>query len=78
MLNNILKIEGVEILSKSEQKVITGGDTCYLNVTVGDVSQVFMVSTDDANADCVTIIGEGADRCQYDCGFDGYTADWLP
>ncbi len=77
MLNNILNIEGATILSKSEQRVIKGGDTCYLRVTVGEESEIFMVSTNDANADCVTIREAGADRCQYDCGFDGFTADWL-
>ncbi len=80
MLNNILNIEGVSLIPKAQQRAINGGfieDYCYLRITSSEGVQIVGGWTDDANGDCVTARMNGADRCQYDCAIDGFTADWL-
>lgn len=82
MKKSILNLEGVEVLSKKEQKNVNGGrgSSCKLTITEGGQTyvhtQYFTASTNEgisgaANNACVTIIGDGATRCKYDCAYDG-------
>jgi hypothetical protein len=87
MLNQILKIEGASLLSKNQQKSIKGGSSwCVFRMTYPSGS--IAVFADDtgvggsgasgaANSACVSSITSGnSTACQYDCEWDGLTADW--
>jgi hypothetical protein len=83
MKNSILNLEGVQELSRNEQKNVNGGlainRNCRLTITENGqtYSWPFYSSGNTgeavsagANAECVSIIQDGATRCKYDCAYD--------
>jgi hypothetical protein len=80
MLSNILNLKGVTVLDKNQQAMVKGGEQCFLRITEGDsVSYEYSPnsSSSGANDHCLAHLSAGADRCQYDCDGDGFTASWL-
>ena len=80
MLNDILNLEGVSLLNKEEQGTVQGGlGGCVLTIVHGDHTHTGIVITEDgeaaetagAHAACGEVLNAGADRCFYDCSFDG-------
>ncbi|CAM1340281.1 hypothetical protein [Tenacibaculum amylolyticum] len=89
MLKDLLKLNGVSVLSKAEllnTKASLGPSlapeeiNCIIWVTgaFGDVS-VFSNfypagsnASSLANSECLSHLGAGASRCQYDCSHDGF------
>ena len=83
MKNSILNLEGVQVLSRKEQKSVSGGrinGNCKLTITEGGQTYSWPfysnASTGEgvsgaANAECLSIIQGGATRCKYDCAYDG-------
>lgn len=79
MINNILNLEGVAILGKSQQESISGGQFCTITKIKGGISTVARsggyapgeAGSADANDYCVWLIEDrGYDRCFYDCEWD--------
>ena len=73
------KLNGDEILLKSQLRAIKGGQNCTLKITIGPFVTFHTQGGYDegpagsaqANADCVDLIVTGiADRCGYDCEWD--------
>lgn len=68
----------------------TGGgstsDVCYIMVTKGSDVRYELAFNEGAGngvataqADCANYIKQGGDgtKCQYDCGYDGFSASWI-
>ena len=79
MLSNFLNLPGVTILSKAEQKKVSGGQMCKFNVGEGWTRALISFSegsdgSAEANAMCVEMIANLPDvsSCRYDCSYDGY------
>ena len=77
MLNEILKLKGVKVLTKNEQRKIGGGGSCIIKTHFmgfyKETEAYFEDNSAGANAFCVGLIGAGhADSCGYDCAHDGY------
>ena len=80
MLSEILSLEGVTPLSKNQQGKISGGEQiCRIRrstLGVNFVDEMFFADgaagSREANAFCVDLIVSGdANRCSYDCSYDG-------
>ena len=91
MLQNILNLEGVDVLNKKEQSAINGasGDSsCYVLIfwTGGgqkgleyEMSASGAAASTEADGLCADAVNSGdAASCQYDCYHDGYTGSWNP
>ena len=84
MLQNILKLEGIDLLNKKEQGNVRGGfQWCRLTVVTNGQSEIIFhgfggispsdpSASDSANSACVDYVSNGADRCFYDCAHDGF------
>ena len=82
MLENILNLEGVAVLSRKQQKNLSGGgwDICKITeIDPNGNSTTHYIATDAANPsdagnqDCVNHLqgSPPGSRCFYDCEFDG-------
>jgi len=83
MLNNILELEGVNVLNKKQQKIIKGGmQTCIIQLTndEGNTSELSFTLSDgkkgsnEANSYCVNAVinDPTISGCGYDCQHDGF------
>lgn len=81
MKKSILNLEGVQILSRNEQKSVNGGktQTCRFTVTLnGETRTTFVqgftdgsAGSTEANNACVSVLtNTQATRCSYDCAWD--------
>ena len=72
-----MNLEGIHLLSKSQQKKISGGkQKCTFTIdgaeyTVDGYTDGVAGSA-EANSDCVGAIMAGASKCSYDCEYDGF------
>lgn len=84
MLQNILNLSGVEPLDITQQRMINGGQVCGITLWWGGEEQMSFVFEDAPEGEdgshamhqtCLSLILDsslGADRCTYDCEFDGF------
>ncbi|EPR73024.1 hypothetical protein ADIWIN_1805 [Winogradskyella psychrotolerans RS-3] len=81
MLQNILNLEGVTVLGKTQQGAINGGGSCRLTTLTNNDSEEYIImggsvgetaesQTAAAQQACGQLL-ENADRCFYDCSHDG-------
>lgn len=82
MLQNILNLNGVAVLNKKAQGSINGGGSCTTKYFDANGNQIGSGGTfnngDSSDADtlqahqnCAWALNNGADRCFYDCDYDG-------
>jgi hypothetical protein len=84
---NILNLKGVAVLTKEQQKMVSGGinDTCIIrisypngNTKLGKIDVYGASSTQEISAagnnECVSQLAgaPSGSRCFYDCGYDGF------
>lgn len=85
MLQNILNLNGVEVLNKQQQSSIKGAQDCVFSITYDDGSTGTYLSPIDfadgeagsaqANQVCVDAIFDPNDSvaaCGYNCEYDGF------
>ncbi len=81
MLSEILNLVGVEVLSKSQQLKIGGGQSCTFTYTRTDGTtetetysgfSAGSAGSSQANDTCVNNLANSSEltRCQYDCEWD--------
>lgn len=82
MLNNILNLEGVAVLDKKQQVKVNGGGSCTMRYFDENGNQIgggytwnngnsSQADTLQAHQNCAWALNNGADRCFYDCDYDG-------
>lgn len=85
MKKSILNLEGVQVLSRNEQKDVNGGKGSYCKMVMyysngsAEVGGGYFESStwsgvsSAAGAECAKAMAEmGGTRCTYDCAYDGY------
>jgi len=87
MITNLKNLKGVKQLSKPEQKNVQGGgQTCRFKIEDGGSTQLFAIpgfandqlGSSQAESFCIdSIMLNGADRCSYDCEWDGFSTDFF-
>jgi len=85
MISNLKNLKGVKQLTKPEQKNVKGGQTCIFTISNSKLNESLVIRREGypegpagsilANDVCVSLLslpGNSGNRCQYDCGWDGF------
>ena len=85
MISNLKNLKGVKSLTKPDQKNVKGGQTCIFTISSPELIGALVIKREGypegpagsilANDVCVSLLllpGNSGNRCQYDCGWDGF------